>query len=937
MPDDAGIARRAALFRIPIIMLRFVRRSLLGKLLGVYLLFVAVVLGTGLAVGTIVRRLDGEVRASDRALARAIALETDTKLRNAQLSLEELARLESVRSGDLVSMAAAFRAFRTARPDIDRVYWLDARGIMQVSVPTDVRTLGTDFSQERVFRRVRASGGQVVEAGVVDLTTYNAVATIAQPIRADSGALLGVVATNLSLDDMCVPLRTIVDEQSRQGQRVEISMLSDHGVLIASAERERLLQPVLNELPGAANALAGQLVSTVGPGRRGQEWLFSAVPVPSVGWAVVVQRPAADALAVVYSFNTWLWAAALLFGAGGLLFWLVLMHGVIRPLRLLASRHRTLPLSGADGRPTGTLARRVDEVGVLARSLQQLEHNVTTRLSELHTLLETSNAVVGTLDPQIVAATIIREVRRLVDVQAVSVLVPSEQGELRALASDGHSAEYEEQVHIPLGDPNSPSALALRDGRPVQIIAGTSLPFPPISYAEGFRAVLAIPIISRHAGGVVLLVKRTRPQPFSANEIDLLLTFANYATLAWEHAVLYERSDERLREVAQENERLYRAARQEKQTLAAIMGSMSDGLLLTSVDGVVLYANPGAGAIVGLPNAALEHSHIQAVYAALRRRAASGDEADAALARLASRPGDALLTIGPEHGRQVIDLRQFDVREEHGQVIGRGLLLRDVTRERELDQLKTTLLAAVGHELRTPLAAIKGHASTLLQDDVVWSPAEQQHFLRTISDESDRLAQLVTNLLDLARIEAGLLPLDRQPWQLATLIDNACRRMTRPAPQFTRDLPPDLPPLSVDGPRIEVVLRNLFANARDYGEGCAHVSACRENDAVVVRVVDRGPGIAAEDVPYVFDRFYRARHGLHARSGGTGLGLAICKAFVEAHGGEIWAESGAGGATIAFAIPLAMVESVQPEEVGLADRGHDNGFRHHAAEQAGAV
>src|SRR6266480_1032130 len=154
-----------------------------------------------------------------------------------------------------------------------------------------------------------------------------------------------------------------------------------------------------------------------------------------------------------------------------------------------------------------------------------------------------------------------------------------------------------EQVH-------STPVLALREGKPVQKLLGPNT--SSLTYEEGFRSVLAIPIISRHAGGVVLLVHRTEPRPFNQNEIDLLLTFANYATLAWEHAVLYERSDVRLREVAQENERLYQQASEEKQTLAAIMGSMSDGLVLTGIDGTVLYANVGASTMVGLPISVLE-------------------------------------------------------------------------------------------------------------------------------------------------------------------------------------------------------------------------------------------------------------------------------------------------------------------------------------------
>src|SRR5207253_2259352 len=288
-----------------------------------------------------------------------------------------------------------------------------------------------------------------------------------------------------------------------------------------------------------------------------------------------------------------------------LLFWLILLVRVIRPLHTLATQHQALPASEqAIPEDTTLLGRRDDEVGNLARSLVRLERDGLQQLGELRTLLETSNAVVRSLDPHAVVGKIIREVQRLVDVQAVAVLLPDEQGVLHVLESCGLSEHYDQALSLSPDNVSAAPVLALREGRPVQKLLGPHT--SSLSYEEGFHSVLAIPILSRHAGGVVLLVHRTEPRSFNQNEIDSLLTFANYATLAWEHAVLYERSDERLREVAHENERLYQQASEEKQTLAAIMGSMSDGLVLTGIDGTVLYANQGASAITGLPVEELE-------------------------------------------------------------------------------------------------------------------------------------------------------------------------------------------------------------------------------------------------------------------------------------------------------------------------------------------
>jgi signal transduction histidine kinase len=233
------------------------------------------------------------------------------------------------------------------------------------------------------------------------------------------------------------------------------------------------------------------------------------------------------------------------------------------------------------------------------------------------------------------------------------------------------------------------------------------------------------------------------------------------------------------------------------------------------------------------------------------------------------------------------------------------LLLRDVTREHELDEFKSALLAAVGHEVRTPLAAIKGYTSTLLQEDVTWSPADQRHFLQIISGEADRLAQLVSNLLDLSRQEAGLLLLNRVPTKVQALIAKIIERQSQQESMISLRIPNDLPLVDVDSGRIEVVLHNLVANALVYGEGEVCISAGKRDDMIIISIADNGPGIDSDELPHVFERFYRARHGRQQHSGGTGLGLTICKAFIEAHRGSIWVESGEQGTTFSFSLPLA--------------------------------
>lgn len=908
----AGVRARLVAYK-RLVAVRLVRRSLLVQLLGGYLLLVLVVVGSGVEANAVDQaQIRSGFRKTDQTLAQEISFDTYTKTNNIEISLVELSQTIAADATNVGDLSAVLSAYKIAQPDIDRVYWLDASGMLTASVPDDLPTRQTNYANSPVFTTARTSNDPVLEDGSIDPTTQNAVVTIAEPVRDNRGQFVGVLATTLLLDGLSSPLHTVIAAQSTAGQHLRISILDGRGQLVASAEPGQLLQPLAPHLPGAVSALEGMTTSVEATDAHGQQWLYTAEPVPALNWAVVVQRPGADVSRATASFRNWLYLAVVLFILGGLLFWLVLLWRVVRPLHALALQHGQLPALDAfvETAPAGGLVQmleREDEVGGLARALQRLRHDVGVQLGELHTLLETSNAVVNSLDPRAVGATIIHEVQRLVDVQAAAVLVPDDEGALGVLVSEGRAQNYDGLVHLRPDQLMIPSVRALHDRRPVQILDDGRGYFPKISSDEGFRTILAIPILSQRVGNVALVVHRRALQPFTENELDVLLMFANYATLAWEHAVLYERSDERLREVARENERLYQQAFSEKQTMAAIMGSMSDGLLLTNAEGIVLYANYGARALLGAPDMLLRSLPIAAVHDTLAALAERPDEYRRCLQRAeAGERSDWLFDMRQGHAVRALQIRLFDVRGENGESIGRGLLLRDITREREIDQFKSTLLAAVGHELRTPLAAIKGYASTLLQPDVQWSLPDQHHFLSTISTEADRLAQLVTNLLDLSRLEAGLLELHRTNETLAELLASAVQRV-HPAPAGIQvALPDDLPSVPVDRARILVVLQNLIHNAQTYGEGAVRVRAQQYGASIEVAVSNDGPPIDEEDLRHIFDRFYRASRN-RSWTGGTGLGLAICKAFVEAHGGTIAAQSSAEGTTLTFTLPLLPV------------------------------
>jgi signal transduction histidine kinase len=239
---------------------------------------------------------------------------------------------------------------------------------------------------------------------------------------------------------------------------------------------------------------------------------------------------------------------------------------------------------------------------------------------------------------------------------------------------------------------------------------------------------------------------------------------------------------------------------------------------------------------------------------------------------------------------------------------------RNVTRQKlveleliKLNRLKSDLLSNVSHELKSPLTSIKGIISSLLQEDIRWDDATGKMLLAGISEESDRLASLVTNLLNMSKLEAGVWNPDKETCDLSEIIRETLERQkwVHKSHTFEADLAPDLPEIYADSNQIKQVLINLLENAAAYSEEAARivVAARAVGAEIEVSVPDQGIGIPAEELEKVFDKFYRGSQQ-RRQPGGTGLGLAICKSIVLAHGGRIWAESQLGkGSTFRFSLP----------------------------------
>lgn len=268
-------------------------------------------------------------------------------------------------------------------------------------------------------------------------------------------------------------------------------------------------------------------------------------------------------------------------------------------------------------------------------------------------------------------------------------------------------------------------------------------------------------------------------------------------------------------------------------------------------------------------------------------------------------PGNAGPTLDTLDERAVRAVRELVTAA----LVARGRAEQEQARMlKEAAELKFDVVSMLSHEMRTPLASIKGYASALLLDDVAWDAEAAREFIQAIETEADHLGKLIAEMLESAAIDAGELHLELEPVLMPHITKRVVDKIGIQTSnhRFVLLFAADFPAIEADGQRIEQVLTNLIDNAVKYSPdgGLVVVRGEQQTAEVVISVVDQGIGIAPEDLNKLFERFFRASPDRRRRIVGTGLGLPIAEAIVRAHGGRIWAESVVGsGTTLAFTLP----------------------------------
>ena len=525
---------------------------------------------------------------------------------------------------------------------------------------------------------------------------------------------------------------------------------------------------------------------------------------------------------------------------------------------------------------------------------RQLEGEIGALRARLSRLSEASLRINEDLEYDHVLREALESARLLTQARYGVITVLDEAGQVEVFLSSGFTSEESERMWaMPGGElRHIPVALRVRDFHSYTGAQG----FPEVQSPIEASAFLAAPV--RHRGealGYIFLAKREAGQEFSRADEETLLMFASQAALVIANA------------------RRYRDAERARADLEALVNTAPVGVVLfDAATGAPISVNQESRRIMG--ELCGPDESVERFLEVLTFRRADGREIalDSFPLAQALSTGETVraeeIIIQAPDGRQVVTLvNATPIHAEEGELKSVVVTVQDMSPLEELERMRAEFLGMVGHELRTPLAAITGSAHTLQAGFAELDPSELRQFLRIIEEQAGQMRGLLNDLLDVARIESGTLDVRPEPTELALLVDRARNSFLSGGEESSLqiDMPRELPPVLADRRRIVQVLSNLIDNASRYGpeRSTIRVTAAQEGHQVAICIADQGKGAPAELLPHLFRKFFR----FDSEGRGSGLGLAICKGIVEAHGGRIWAESdGEGlGTRFTFTLPLA--------------------------------
>lgn len=409
--------------------------------------------------------------------------------------------------------------------------------------------------------------------------------------------------------------------------------------------------------------------------------------------------------------------------------------------------------------------------------------------------------------------------------------------------------------------------------------------------SQGLLNGVGIPLSAHGQVIGVTFIFRNYPDNFSHNDKLLLQSFADQAAIA-----VY-------------NARLYGQINYEKQRLDALLDSAADGILIINADHSVERCNTAFERLSSLARDKIQgKAHNEIIRWAHPPEGLTLEEAEKKGWPLTS---NAYLYVEGDLKREEppnlpVGITYAPLLTAEGTLRNIIATVHDITKFRNADEIKNTFVSIISHELKTPVALIKGYVSTLRREDAKWDKTVVQDSLSVIEEEADHLAAMIEDLLDASRLQAGGLSLNLADVSLPDLARRLVERFQTQSHhhKILVEFPRNFPVILADENRIKQLLSNLLSNAIKYSpEGEIRISGETRPDQVILTISDQGPGIDAADLPHIFDRFYRSDKAVR-KTKGAGLGLYLARAIVESHGGHIWADPQPGnGARICFSLP----------------------------------
>ena len=455
------------------------------------------------------------------------------------------------------------------------------------------------------------------------------------------------------------------------------------------------------------------------------------------------------------------------------------------------------------------------------------------------------------------------------------------------------------------GFANSTSSSKYTDMMPINMLIKRmrSLNLPDI--ADG----IGIPLINRDQLIGAIVVFRGYRVSFTQYERSLLKAFADQASIAINNSLLYTENLE------------------ERKRLDAIIKAVPDGIIVMNVSHKVILVNSALRKMLNLGDLEVTNCyHDDLLKFKTIEEGLSLEEAETSgwpLTPDSKHTIEGDLYLYNSEKTIPVNVSYTPVMTSDNKHIQNIIaLVRDVSKYKEADELKNNFISTISHELKTPVAIIKGYASTLNLEDAEWDDEVWKESLTVIEEEADRLTLMINDLLDASRLNSGTLKLYKTDICLPDTCVGVRKHMLNQCGDndILLDFPENYPIVSADEERIRQVLINLISNALKYAPG-GNITISGNYDEIYanVSVMDEGPGLSPEDLIHVFDRFYRSKETSNSVKG-TGLGLFLSKAIIEAHGGKIKVENreDRSGAIFTFSLPLSIENDKKSQVIDLS-------------------